>query len=146
MSSFSRLVANAMLLLSADHATSLSGALVLVMRRGGLLPSTGTSHKSLTALSASYEGSNTAYTTHLPSGLTTGAPTRFIIHSASCVIGLVAAGISARDSSGSATQAAVTIAQNLSRCFIVNPGFELDDKRRLTPAADDEAAPACASL
>jgi hypothetical protein len=79
-----------MLPLSGDHTTSPSGALVLVIRRGALNPSTDTTQRSLTALSVSYEGSNTEYTTHFPSGLTTGAPTRFIIHKASWVIGLVA--------------------------------------------------------
>jgi hypothetical protein len=42
-------------------------------------------------LSGSYAGSRTETTTHLPSGLTTGVPTRFIIHSSSCVIGVPAA-------------------------------------------------------
>src|SRR6201996_5412971 len=83
LSSVSRLVVKAMLLLWGDQAGLPSGALVLVIRRGGLSPSTDTSHRSLTALSGSYEGSTTEYTAHLPSGLAAGAPTRFIIHKAS---------------------------------------------------------------
>src|SRR3984957_14002508 len=77
-----------MLALSRDQTTSSSGALVLVRRRGGLMPLVGASQRYLTALPVSYEGSRTEKTTHLPSGLTAGVPTRFIIHKVSWVIGL----------------------------------------------------------
>src|ERR1700723_2771092 len=107
-----------MLPLSGDHTTSPSGALVLVMRRGGFSPSTDTTQRSLTALSASYEGSNTEYTTHLPSGLTLGAPTRFIIHKASWVIGFVATVVCAGATSGRITHPASNAAQNSLRFFI----------------------------
>src|SRR5271154_1422790 len=101
-----------MLLLSGDHATSLSAALVLVMRRGAFSPSADTSPRSLTLLSVSYEGSTTEYTTHLPSGLTAGAPTRFIIHSASCVMVLGGGAASAIDWSAPQRNATISIAQH----------------------------------
>src|SRR5260221_12186163 len=74
-----------MVLLSGDHATSASAALVCVICRGAVLPSTGTSQRSELCSFSSYDGSVTEETTHLPSGLGTGAPTRFISQSASCV-------------------------------------------------------------
>src|SRR5258708_35442032 len=74
-----------MVLLSGDHTTSASAALVCVICRGAVLPSTGTSQRSELCSFSSYDGSVTEETTHLPSGLGTGAPTRFISQSASCV-------------------------------------------------------------
>src|ERR1700678_48925 len=104
-----------MLVLSGDQATSSSGALVLVRRRGGLSPSVGTSHRSLTALSVSYEGSRTEKTTHLPSGLTAGVPTRFIIHKASWVIGLMGVVAWAAATIGASKQAASSVAKYSGR-------------------------------
>src|SRR5258708_34674448 len=74
-----------MVLLSGDHTTSASAALVCVIGRGAVLPSTGTSQRSELCSFSSYEGSVTEAMTHLPSGLGAGAPTRFISQSASCV-------------------------------------------------------------
>src|SRR5665213_1087717 len=81
-----------MALLSGDQATPFSGALVFVRRRGAALPSAGAIQRSLTSLSGSYDGSSTGKTTHLPSGLAAGAPTRFIIQSLSWVIGVLGDG------------------------------------------------------
>ncbi len=76
-----------MRLLSGDHDGSLSPAFIAVILRGLALPSEGTTQRSVTASFSLYEGSVTEKTTHLPSGLMEGAPTRFISHSASCVRG-----------------------------------------------------------
>src|SRR6266404_4236411 len=76
-----------MRVLSGLQATPLSLALVKVILRGFALASVGTSQRSEVWSFSSYEGSVTEKTTHLPSGLTFGAPTRFINHMASCVIG-----------------------------------------------------------
>jgi hypothetical protein len=59
----------------------------MVMRLGASWPSVATSHRSLTDLSASKAGSSTENIARLPSGLTIGAPTRFMLHKASKVIG-----------------------------------------------------------
>src|SRR5258708_8116785 len=74
-----------MVLLSGDHTTSASAAFVCVICRAAGLRSTGTSQRSELCSFSSYDGSVTEETTHLPSGLGTGAPTRFISQSASCV-------------------------------------------------------------
>src|SRR6185369_10938336 len=86
-SSPSRRAANAIRRLSALHATPLSPPFVDVSRRGFALPSVGTIHRSDTWSFSSYAGSTRENTTHFPSGLGTGAPTRFIIHIVSCVNG-----------------------------------------------------------
>src|SRR5262245_29828461 len=76
-----------MRLLSALQATPVSVALVDVRRRGAAAPSAGTSQRSAVWSLSSYAGCVTDTTTHLPSGLGTGAPTRGISQSASCVTG-----------------------------------------------------------
>src|SRR6185369_14502067 len=86
-SSPSRRAANAIRRLSGLHATPLSPPLVAVKRRGFALPSLGTIQRSETWSFSSYDGSTNENTTHFPSGLGTGAPTRFIIHIVSCVSG-----------------------------------------------------------
>src|SRR4051794_35758066 len=73
--------------LSGDQTAPPSPPLVLVIRRGAAPPAVGASHRSFCALSVSYAGSTRENRTHLPSGLTMGAPTRFIIQIASWVIG-----------------------------------------------------------
>src|SRR6266550_2829421 len=73
--------------LSGAHVTSLSPAFDDVMRCGFALPSDGTIQRSDTTSFSSYDGSVTEKTTHLPSGLGSGAPTRFIRKSVSCVSG-----------------------------------------------------------
>src|SRR5882724_5676567 len=74
-----------MVWLSGDHVTSLSDALLCVICRGSVLPSTGMSQRSDDCSFSSYDGSVTEATTHLPSGLGTGVPTRFMSQRASCV-------------------------------------------------------------
>ena len=71
--------------LSGDQVTSLSLSFVSVMRRGLVLPSLATIHRSADCSFESYAGSVTENTTHFPSGLSAGEPTRFISHIASCV-------------------------------------------------------------
>src|SRR5580704_10587655 len=119
-----------MMLLSGDHATSPSGALVWVIRRGGFSPSTGTNHRSLMALSGSYAGSSTEYTIHLPSGLAAGAPTRFIIQSASCVIGLREGDDWATEAIGAARHAVITSGKNRT-CFIGCYSFCVRDQQNV---------------
>ena len=65
-----------MRVLSELQAGPLSDPLLDVRRRGGALPSPGTTHRSVTSFCGSYDGSDTLKTTHLPSGDGTGAPTR----------------------------------------------------------------------
>jgi hypothetical protein len=77
--------------LSGDHDGSLSPAFNAVILRGAALPSAGTSHRSVDCSFSSYDGSVTEKTTHLPSGLIAGAPTRFINHMVSCVSGCFSA-------------------------------------------------------
>ena len=55
----------------------------------------------------------TEKTTHLPSGLATGVPTRFIIQSFSCVIGVLGVGDSAFAARGTIRQAAKAAALSL---------------------------------
>src|SRR4029077_14720831 len=76
-----------MRLLSALQATPLSVAFVEVRRRGAALPSAGTSQRSAVWSLSSYAGWVTETPTHLPAGLSAGAPTRGISQSASCVTG-----------------------------------------------------------
>src|SRR5215813_13178816 len=71
--------------LSALHATSLSVPLVDVSRRGGALPSEGTSQRSDTCSFESYAGSITEKATSRPSGEIDGTPTLGISHNASWV-------------------------------------------------------------
>src|SRR6266478_1580686 len=55
----------------------------------------------------------TEKTTHLPSGFATGVPTRFIIQSFSCVIGVLGVGDSAFVARGTIRQAAKAAALSL---------------------------------
>src|SRR5260370_25090130 len=89
--------------LSGAHVTSLSAAFEDVRRRGFALPSDGTSHRSETTSFSSYAGSVTEKTTDLPSGLGSGAPTRFIRKSVSCVIGFVCANAAVANSNATVT-------------------------------------------
>jgi hypothetical protein len=65
------------------------------------------------ALGGEGEGSKTEKTTPLPSGLTTGDPTRFIIHSVSWVMGLSGGVAWASDRSGAMRPAAITVTESL---------------------------------
>ena len=71
--------------LSGDHVTSLSADFENVICRGSALPSAGTSQRSLDASFSSYAGLLMLKTTHLPSGLGVGLPTRGISQRVSCV-------------------------------------------------------------
>ena len=55
---------------------------------------------ALPPVNSSYAGSTSEKTTHFPSGLGTGAPTRFIIHIASCVSGTLFDAVCALTNSG----------------------------------------------
>ena len=68
-----------------------SAAFPDVRRRGGALPSLGTTHRSLPFCASSYAGSETDMTIQRPSGLTAMAPMRFISQTSSWVIGRQAA-------------------------------------------------------
>src|SRR5688572_7834042 len=71
--------------LSGLQTTPLSGRRVDVRRRLELRALVSMSHRSLSWLFSSYEGSATCTTIHRPSGLTCGGPTRFMSHMSSCV-------------------------------------------------------------
>ena len=71
--------------LSGLHTTLLSGRRVDVRRRLELRAAVSISHRSLSCALSSYEGSATATTIQRPSGLTCGAPTRFMSQMSSCV-------------------------------------------------------------
>ena len=62
-----------------------TGRRVEVMRRVKLRALVSSSHRSLSWLFSSYEGSATGTTIHRPSGLTCGAPMRFMSQMSSCV-------------------------------------------------------------
>src|SRR6476469_9709283 len=98
-----------MRVLSGDHVTSLSIAFENVIFLALALPSAGTIQRSLDCSFGSYDGSVTEKTTHRPSGLIAGAPTRFISQSVSCVIGCFAA---------IAAAATRTVATNVVNRFI----------------------------
>ena len=66
--------------LSGAQATSLSPGLVKVIWRGSAPPLVGTIQRSLVCSFSSYDGLVTLKTAHWPSGLSAGAPTRFICH------------------------------------------------------------------
>jgi len=86
-SSPSRFAEKASRLPSGLHVAPASAPRLWVSRRGADDPSVITSHRSLDCSLGSYAGSVTENTTRVPSGLSTGPPTRFISHTSSCVIG-----------------------------------------------------------
>src|SRR5262245_24788495 len=104
--------------LSSLHATSDSRALLEVSRRGSAPPSPGTIQRSADFSLSSYAGSVTRNTTHLPSGLDTGAPTRFMSQRSSWVIACFAS--CARTNTGVSGMASAT-ASRAHSCFITFP-------------------------
>jgi Glycosyl transferase family 2 len=80
-----------------------------VSLRGGVSPAVGTNQRSVTCAFSSYDGSSTANTAQRPSGLTAGAPTRFINHKSSWVIARAA---TAEDDTNAPTAAASSRASN----------------------------------
>ena len=109
-SSPSRFAEKASRLPSGLHAAPDSAPRLCVNRRGGEVPSVAASHRSLACSFGSYAGSVTEKTTRVPSGLSTGAPTRFISHTSSCVMARgAAAGVA-----GAAANATKPIRINLT--------------------------------
>src|SRR3954462_1311435 len=84
--SSSRRAENAILRPSGLQSTPPSPPLVFVSLLGAVDPSVGTIQRSLMVFDSSYDGSVTEKTVHLPSGLTTGAPTRFMRKTSSWVM------------------------------------------------------------
>src|ERR1051325_2764168 len=118
---------------SGDQVTSLSPGLENVIWRGFALPSAGAAQRSEVCSFSSYAGCVTEKTTHLPSGLTAGAPTRGISHIDSCVSGCFgwAEGAAARRREG--RPAAASIQRAAYPPFLLRPhrlrGRELELRR-----------------
>src|ERR1041385_1405201 len=93
--------------LSGDHATSDSADFENVSCRGSAPPAAGTSQRSVDDSFSSYDGLVMLKTTHFPSGLGVGLPTRGMRKSVSCVSARFAGSMMMRGRSW-ATAAAAT--------------------------------------